>query len=139
MARTRKNKRREEEEEIENAFELPPETRRGVIIVLLLALAALFFLSFFHVGGALGGLIEYWLSVLVGWDRFLLPIILIVIAASRVFPERGMLSAWNYAGFVCFFLSFNSLLNVLLVHRDKPFTTDLGMAGGWLREILART
>ncbi|MBU0646391.1 DNA translocase FtsK [Patescibacteria group bacterium] len=133
----RKHKDYYEEEDQSRGFEMNPETKRGIIIVTVFALAALMFLSFFGIAGSLGNWIETGLSTLLGWDRFLLPIVLLVIGATRIFPDRGQLSVWNYLGFILFFLSFNGLLNLLLLHVDDPVTNDLKMAGGWLGEVLA--
>lgn len=112
------------------------ETKRGILVVLLLATAALIFLSFFHIAGNLGIWIYEVLSAFFGIDRFLVPIILIIMGASMSYPERGTLSSWNYLGILFFFLSFNALLNLLLVNRPEPFTTDLALSGGYLGQFL---
>ncbi|TAK04273.1 DNA translocase FtsK [Patescibacteria group bacterium] len=133
MARRRKRRQQEEEE---GRFELDPDTRRGIVAVGLFAASALMFLSFFHIAGSLGGWVDGGLSALFGWDRFLVPVILIIIGATLIFPERGTFSGWNYLGLLCFFLSFNTLLNLILVNRPEPFTADLSAAGGWLGQFL---
>src|SRR3989344_3722802 len=132
----RKRKRKQEEEEEQGYFEVNPETKRGILVVALFAASALMFLSFFHVAGSMGAWIDGTLSSFFGWDRFLLPVILIVVGATHVFPERGSLSGWNYLGFLFFFLAFNTLINLILVNRPEPFTTDLAAAGGWLGQLL---
>ncbi len=113
------------------------ETKRGILVVLLLAASALIFLSFFHIAGNLGVWIYELLSTFFGIDRFLVPIVLIIMGASMAYPERGTLSTWNYFGLFFFFLSFNALLNLFLVDRPEPFTTDLTLAGGYLGQFLA--
>ncbi len=105
-------------------------------MVFLFAASAILFLSFLKLGGSLGDWIEQALTTLFGWDRFLIPIFLVIIGATKVFPERGSLSAWNYLGFLFFFLSFNTLLNLVLINRPEPFTSDLGMAGGLIGQLL---
>lgn len=102
----------------------------------MFAAAAILFLSFLKLGGPLGDWIEQALTTLFGWDRFLIPIFLVIIGATKVFPERGSLSAWNYLGFLFFFLSFNTLLNLVLINRPEPFTSDLGLAGGLIGQLL---
>lgn len=117
-------------------IELNPETKRGIYVVLLFALAALMFLSFFHIAGSLGVWINLGLSHFFGFDRFLVPVILIIIGVTFAYPERGTFSPWNHLGLFFFFLSFNATLNLLLVNRPEPFTQDLPVAGGYLGQFL---
>lgn len=117
-------------------IKLEPETKRGIIVVILFALSALTFLSFFQVAGSLGVWINLGLTEFFGFDRFLLPIVLIMIGATLSYPERGTFSSWNYLGLFFFFLSFNATLNLLLVNRLEPFTQDLSSAGGFLGQFL---
>jgi S-DNA-T family DNA segregation ATPase FtsK/SpoIIIE len=133
MAR-RKKRRVEEEEPVR--FEMNPETKRGVAVVLLFAGAALLFLSFFHLGGSVGDSLDAAFSLFFGWDRFLVPVILIIVGATKAFPERGALSMWNYLGLLFFFLSFNTLLNLILTNGPQAATADLSMAGGQLGAFL---
>jgi len=114
-----------------------PETKRGIFVVFLLAASALIFLSFFQIAGNLGVWIHDLLSTFFGIDRFLIPLVLIIMGASLSYPERGTLSSWNYLGLLFFFLSFNAMLNLLLVNHPEPFTTDLTLAGGYLGQFLA--
>jgi S-DNA-T family DNA segregation ATPase FtsK/SpoIIIE len=117
--------------------ELDPETKRGISAVVLFALAALLFLSFFQVAGSLGSIIDRSLAVLFGLDRPLLAVLLMLVGATTMYPERGRLSVWNYLGFFFFFLSFNGLLNLSLVSRSTPVVTDVAMAGGLIGQIFS--
>ncbi len=117
--------------------ELDPETKRGISAVVLFALAALLFLSFFQVAGSLGNIIDRSLAVLFGLDRPLLAVLLMLVGATTMYPERGRLSIWNYLGLFFFFLSFNGLLNLSLVSRSTPVVTDVAMAGGLIGQIFS--
>jgi len=94
------------------------------------------FLSFFQIAGSLGDFVNLILETFFGIDRYLVPIVFIVIGATLAYPERGKLSTWNYVGLFFFFLSFNALINMFLVNRPEPFTQDLTIAGGWLGQFL---
>ena len=117
--------------------ELDPETKRGITAVVLFALAALLFLSFFQVAGTLGSIIDRSLAVVFGLDRPLLAVILMLVGATTMYPERGRLSVWNHLGIFFFFLSFNGLLNLSLVNRVTPVVTDTALAGGLIGQILS--
>lgn len=138
MARRKRRyrKRIQEEEKRHLTFDMNPETKRGITVVVLFALSALMFLSFFHVAGSLGEWINLGLSQFFGIDRYLVPLVFIMIGATFAYPERGTFSAWNYLGLFFFFLSFNATINLLLVNRPEPFTQDLTAAGGYLGQFL---
>lgn len=139
MSRRRKRSYKRAEEENKASIlgiELNQETKRGIIVVLLFAIAALMFLSFFQIAGSLGTIINSGLSQFFGFDRFIVPIVLIMIGATLAYPERGTFSTWNLLGLFFFFLSFNSILNLLLVNKPDPFTQNLSSAGGYLGQFL---
>lgn len=119
------------------SLSLNPEAKRGIYVILFFASAALIFLSYFHIAGSVGIWINSALSSFFGLDRYLVPIVLIILGATLAYPDRGRLSTWNYLGLLFFFLSFNALLNLFLVNRPEPFTTDLTLAGGYLGQFLA--
>jgi len=139
MSRRRKRSYKRAEEKNTGSIlgiELNQETKRGIIVVLLFAIAALMFLSFFEIAGSLGTIINSGLSQFFGFDRFIVPIVLIMIGATLAYPERGTFSTWNLLGLFFFFLSFNSILNLLLVNKPEPFTQNLSSAGGYLGQFL---
>ena len=140
MARRRKSKIQEETRKSFPYFESNPETKRGVLIVLFSATAILLILSFFGIAGNFGDWIDQELWTFFGWDRFLVPILLLFISGASLFPNRAPFSIWNYFGMICFFLSFNGLLNLLI---PQPTISDAligGMIGqffaGWLPTII---
>jgi len=137
MSRTKKtssSKRRDQGSLSEMG--LSPETKRGIGVVFIFALSALMFLSFFGVAGSLGNILNQALSAFFGFDRFLVPVIFILIGATIAYPDRGTFSAFNYLGILFFFLSFNALLNLFLLNGESPLTQDLTTAGGYLGQFL---
>jgi len=132
MARRKKH----EEPEETPSFELNPETKRGIVIVVMFVFAVIMMLSFFGQGGTLGALVDTFFSTLFGLGKFLVAILLVVIGATLLFPERGRFSLWNYLGMACFFLSFNALLNLILVNQAEPVISDVSAVGGWIGQIL---
>lgn len=133
----RKKKRSAPRSESQKSLSLNPEAKRSIYVILLFAAAALIFLSYFHIAGSVGTWINSAISSFFGLDRYLVPIVLIILGATLSYPDRGRLSTWNYLGLLFFFLSFNALLNLFLVNRPEPFTNDLTLAGGYLGQFLA--
>src|SRR3989338_8345768 len=135
MASRKKRRTRDEEEPVR--LELDPETKRGIAIIFLFAVGALLFLSFFDIAGSLGVQIDNALAQFLGWDRFLLPMLLFLIGGTMMYPERGGFSAWNFLGMLFFFLSFNGLLNLLLINSPDATLDELTTSGGYLGQFLA--
>lgn len=136
MARKHKSKRKHEPEEERPTRELDPETQRGIVAVLLFAGAALLFLSFLQIAGTLGAAIDHYAQLLFGWDRFLLPILCILVGATAMFPDRGRFSTWNYLGILFFFLSFNALLNLLTAEPSTTVGQPAMLVGGYIGQFL---
>ncbi|NBS41376.1 DNA translocase FtsK [bacterium] len=136
MARKHKSKRKHEPEEERPTRELDPETQRGIVAVLLFAAAALLFLSFLQIAGTLGVAIDHYAQLLFGWDRFLLPLLCILVGATSMFPDRGRFSTWNYLGILFFFLSFNALLNLLTAIPSTGPGQPTMLVGGYIGQFL---
>lgn len=136
MARKKKSSRRNRGNE--EGFSLNPETKRGIIAVFLIALSAILLLSFFGGAGTLGAALDRAMAAAFGWDRFLVPVAAIVISATILFPERGLFSIWNALGLGCFFLSFNALINLLLLNRPNPVIATADLAGGQIGQFLGQ-
>lgn len=107
---------------------MSPETKRGVLVVLLFAAAAVLLLSYLGLAGHAGSTIDFALASIFGWDRMILPFLLVIVGASLTF-KRVQLSIFNHIGFLLFFLSFNALI-LLAAYPDMPPATDSAILAG---------
>src|SRR3989304_3150770 len=113
MRQKRQNSRKKTEEKIESRLhKFNPEARQGILVVVLLALAAVAALSFFGFAGSVGVALDRSLALFFGWDRFLLPVVLVGLGFVALNPEKRPFSTFNYIGLFFFFLSFNALINL---------------------------
>jgi hypothetical protein len=114
------------------------ETKNGIIIVCIFAFAALLFLSFFNIAGTVGLALDYTMALIFGWDRFLIPVLFVILGSSALFPERSKLGVWNYIGILFFFISFNALLNLFLIKmKEMPVDENILMeTGGYIGQFL---
>ncbi|MBU0531537.1 DNA translocase FtsK [Patescibacteria group bacterium] len=137
MARKKKyKKRRKKQEEREYFLGLNPETKIGILAIFLFAVAAILLLSYFNLAGGAGNLIDAALATLFGWDRFLVPLLLLVIGANLLYPERVRLSIYNYLGLIFFFISFNGLINLIAFKESEAVAETLQSSGGYIGEFL---
>lgn len=134
MARRKKSSRRDNGND--EGFSLDPETKRGIVAVFLLTASVILLLSYFGIAGTLGEALDRAMAAAFGWDRFLIPLVAILISATVLFPERGFFSGWNVLGIGFFFLSFNGLINLLLLNRANPVIGNAAMAGGHVGQLL---
>ncbi len=137
MARKRKyKKRRKKQQEEEYFLGLNPETKIGIVAIFLFAVSALLLLSYFNLAGGAGNLIDTALATLFGWDRFLVPLLLLIIGANLLYPERVRLSIYNYIGLIFFFISFNGLINLIALKESAATSETLQTSGGYIGEFL---
>lgn len=137
MARKRKyKKRRKKQQEEEYFLGLNPETKIGIVAIFLFAVSALLLLSYFNLAGGAGNIIDTALATLFGWDRFLVPLLLLIIGANLLYPERVRLSIYNYIGLIFFFISFNGLINLIALKESVATSETLQASGGYVGEFL---
>ncbi len=89
------------------------EVSRGVIAILLLLFAIISFLSFFNQAGTLGIIINEWiLSFFFGSIRFVVPVVIIVLAWYLVTDKKYNYRPTHGIGALLFFLTTSSLLHL---------------------------
>jgi len=133
MARRKKSSR------ASSGFGLNPETRNGIVAILLLTAAALLLLAYFGAAGNLGHTLDDAMATAFGWSRFLVPVLLVILSASIVLPERTWLSGWSRFGLLLFLFAFNGLINVLFVNQPDPLLANPSLGGGLLGQALGGT
>ncbi len=116
---------------------LEPETRKGVAVVFLFGAAFLLLLSFFDMAGSFGQALNEGVSYVFGWDKLVIPFLLLAWAYHVLAPERLPLRFTNMLGFLFFFLSLNPLVHVVTFPLNAPVAdAALRMAGGKLGETV---
>ncbi len=134
MAKKKSNKKNYEEIEY---YSLSPETKKGIIIILLFTLAVLFILSFLDLAGKAGFYIDMGVGIAFGWGRFVLPIILIVLAYALCRPAKYNITLSNYIGIVIFVFSLQSILHLKLPLEKSFDLCFSGLGGGMVGYALS--
>lgn len=117
---------------------LNPETKKGILIIFFFAGAALLFLSLFHLAGTVGTFINNGVSVFFGISRFLIPLVLILLGTTLLFPEKRGLRFWNFFGIFLFFLCFTALINILFLNESEQGRQLGGYLGQFFAVLLPR-
>lgn len=152
MARRRKHARRARQyanndlAEREPIPQLSPETRHGIVVVALFACGVLSALALAGIAGAAGAQLADGLRALFGAAAFLVPIVLLIIAALllREAERRPRFGALQLLGFLLLAVSMTGLLHVF--GADGPLTShplgakfsDGFRGGGYLGLVLAK-
>lgn len=113
------------------ANEIPPETKRAIIFIFLALASALSLLSVFGLAGDAGKIINEAFTALLGRTHILMPVLLLVLAAAIIVPERVSTSTQAKIGIAVFLVALNGTLH-LIEKRTEPFSGVLGEGGGYL-------
>ncbi len=114
-----------------------PAIKRGVIAVLLFLAAILSALSFFQLAGVVGVFVNNFLSLLFGFTRYVVPILLVVWAVLIEKDEDVRGHAHHVIGFILFLLGINGLAHVGLPVTEMWHQAILGYRGGIVGALLA--
>ncbi|MBU0649337.1 DNA translocase FtsK [Patescibacteria group bacterium] len=118
-------------------WHLEAETKRGIVIIILLAISLFLGLGIFGVAGSLGHGFDDFLRQAFGWDRVLIPIILLIGVYILFSPNKFKIRAANYAGLVLFFLFANALSHIIYFRGPEFSQEQIGAAGGILGVLVS--
>jgi S-DNA-T family DNA segregation ATPase FtsK/SpoIIIE len=117
---------------------LDSETGKGVAVVLLFFLSFFLLLSMFDLAGAFGRALNDGVSYVFGWDKLIVPFLLMAWAYHILAPDRLPIRFSNAVGFLLFFITLNPLVHAVTFPDAKPVAdAALMAAGGKLGEIVA--
>jgi len=138
----RKKKVSEESAEDESAFEviLHSDAKRSIMAVFLFALSLLFFLAYFHSAGILGIWIDTGIGVVLGWGKWLFPLLLII--AGLMFLQGRKTTLSDAVKFIGLIVSFFSVLGLFHLYSGDTTKEMLqiasdGQGGGYIGFALA--
>ncbi len=117
---------------------MEPETRKGVAVVTLFFGALFLLLTFFDMGGGFGRTVNDGVSYVLGWDKLIVPFLLMAWGYHVAAPDRLPLRFSNALGFLLFFLSLNPLVHAVTFPELQPVAdAALMVSGGKLGEAVA--
>ncbi|MDP2837761.1 MAG: DNA translocase FtsK 4TM domain-containing protein, partial [Candidatus Moranbacteria bacterium] len=138
MGRKKKGENREKRKG-DNSFQwediLHSDAKRSIAAVFLFALAILFLLGFFGAAGVLGEWLDTMLGVLLGFGKWLLPLVLL--AAAFMFLKRRTTTLADAVKFIGLVLGFCALLGLLHLYsgdttKEMLKVARAGEGGGYV-------
>lgn len=132
-------KKKTENEETESKPILGQEAKRGIIAVVLFALAALFGLGFIGQAGVFGETMDEWLGLVVGWSRWLLPPLFVLVGVMLF--QKGATTfreVVKYSSLVVAFIALLGLSHLFLGETTAELRAVAaeGTGGGFLGYFL---
>src|SRR3989339_731477 len=110
---------------------LDPDTKKGIFIVFIMALGAICALGLFDLAGLLGEYLKTGLTLLFGWGKWIIPVILMGWGYMLYDEERFEIRGGNYLGLFIFILSFHTLLFLFVEMDQWPAGLKEGFGGGY--------
>src|SRR3989344_4072666 len=114
---------------------LHSDAKRSIAAVFLFALSLLFLLAYFNTAGVLGEWLDTGLGMLLGWGKWLLPILLVI--AGLMFLKRRTTTLADAVRFIGLALGFFAVLGLLHLYSGDG-TKELlkvardGQGGGFI-------
>ena len=109
---------------------LNPDISRGLLALLLFILGGMSALSFFSLAGVAGQFIDSLLAIIFGQVRYVVPIVLILVAILMVKDMEYEYRPTHFIGSILFILSFNGLIHLQLPAAEMYDLATQGYGGG---------
>ncbi len=116
---------------------LKPEVKRTVLALFLLILTVIAALGLFESAGVVGQYLNLALSWLLGWGRWLAPILLAAWVIFLFGREKLAIGALNYVGLTLLTLALHGLMQLFISRSDWPEALLAGSGGGHVGYLVA--
>lgn len=137
-----RRRRHEDDEEKESRLrlDLSPETAHGIVVILCFVIGLLSLLSLLGLAGTHGQTIESWMGMLLGWGRFLFPILTLGLGVALFYPDRFPLRPLFLLGVVLTVLSLTGLFELFIGigPGEQAEALRVGDGGGAIGRVLAQ-
>ena len=118
-------------------FEIDSGIKRGMFVVFILSFGAVSFLSLFDLSGVLGVYLSNFLTLILGWGKWIFPIILLTIGFLLYNEKRYHVRASSYIGVFLFILSIQSLFHLFFEQQEWEQLIKQGQGGGYIGYFVA--
>ena len=145
MGRKKKKKRKKKEEEDieddESRFKLniSGEVKRSIVAIFLFALSVIFTLGFFGDAGVVGSYLNKTFSVIFGWGKWLLPVVLAIAGIILLYRKETLFYVAKLVGLLIAFLSVLGFFHIYFDSAQFMEVAKSGVGGGYVGYGIAYT
>lgn len=130
-------KRRSKRKSRSSSGGIPEEVKQTIFAIILIAFGFLMFFSLFEAAGTLGDWLNYALSSVFGWSKYLFVLFFLVFGWNILVPSRAFFGNLGYIGALLFFIGLNGIINTLMIEPGTETLEILQVNGGYLGLILS--
>ncbi|MEI7498791.1 MAG: DNA translocase FtsK [Candidatus Falkowbacteria bacterium] len=118
-------------------FDLEPETKKAIFAVIVLTIGLLAWLSLFGVAGVLGGHLAGVFAFVLGWGKWLFPLVLTFWGWLLLKREPAGVKGAIYFGLCIIVITLETSFHLFLSPEKWQAAVDAGSGGGWVGMQLA--
>ena len=119
-------------------FNLDQRAKRSIGIVFLVSFGLLSLLGLFDLSGHFGGWLSKWLTLIFGYGKWLVPIIILYWSWLVIRKTKNPLAFNDYLGLGLLFTSYQTLFHFFIDQANWAVSVQLGFGGGYVGWILSR-
>jgi len=127
MAKRKKSKRGKKNSEI-----LSAETKKGIFIIVIFLVALLALLSLLDLAGAFGIVTNQLLGIILGWGKWIFPLLLLMWGYFLLNPDKYLLKPSNYLGLSFVIISYSGLLELIHDFNNIQTSFTVNQGGGYI-------
>jgi DNA segregation ATPase FtsK/SpoIIIE, S-DNA-T family len=120
------------------SFNINVQVRHSIFIVFILAFSVIAFLGLFDLSGQFGQFLSNWLSLIFGFGRWLVPIILLFWGILLIKKKSVQLKFTDYLGFFLLFISYQTLFHFFFPEKKQLYLIEEGVGGGYVGYYLSQ-
>lgn len=132
----RKNKDEEDDEEEKSPL-IQGDAKRSVAAVFLFTLSVLVVLGFLERAGILGHYLNAAAGLLLGWGKWLLPLVLVIAGIILLFRKETLFYVTKLVGLAVSFLSILGFFHIYLDPEKMAEIAKSGAGGGYAGYVIA--
>ena len=119
-------------------FNLDERAKRSIIIVVLSVLGLISLLGLFNLAGHFGAFIAKWLTLIFGFGKWLVPLVLLYWSLILIRKSKNPLKFTDYLGLFLLFVSYQTLFHFFLDSANWEQSVIAGLGGGYIGWYLSR-
>ncbi len=113
-------------------IELDDRAKRSILIVGLIVLGLVSLLGLFNLAGHFGEFISKWLTLIFGYGKWLVPLIILYWALILIKKAKKPLKFTDYLGLGLLFISYQTLFHFFYDIQNWENQVQLGFGGGYI-------